>query len=135
MMKRIWMRPCRRRSPRATASRGRRGPPGRAWGPAPKNSPAGPVINDRAKQTILNYIQIGMKEGRLAAGGEPADGNGHYIQPTVFADVDFRARIAQEEIFGPVVAVIKARDFESALEIANSTEYGLTGAVFTKNPE
>jgi len=104
-------------------------------GPAPENFPAGPVINDRAKQTILNYIQIGMKEGRLAAGGEPADGNGHYIQPTVFADVDFRARIAQEEIFGPVVAVIKARDFESALEIANSTEYGLTGAVFTKNPE
>ncbi len=104
-------------------------------GPAPENFPVGPVINDRAKQSILNYIQVGMKEGRLAAGGEPADGNGHYLQPTVFADVDSRARIAQEEIFGPVVAVIKARDFDDALVIANSTEYGLTGAVFTKNPE
>ena len=104
-------------------------------GPAPENFPVGPVINDRAKQSILNYIQVGMKEGRLAAGGEPADGNGHYLQPTVFADVDSRARIAQEEIFGPIVAVIKARDFDDALVIANSTEYGLTGAVFTKNPE
>ncbi len=106
-----------------------------AVGPAPDNFPVGPVINDRAKQTILNYIQVGGKEGRLAAGGEPADGNGHFIQPTVFADVDVRARIAQEEIFGPVVSVIKARDFDNALEIANGTEYGLTGAVFTKNPE
>jgi 1-pyrroline-5-carboxylate dehydrogenase len=104
-------------------------------GPAADNYPAGPVINDRAKQTIMNYIQVGMKEGRLAAGGEPADGNGHYLQPTVFADVDFRARIAQEEIFGPVVAVIRARDFDDALVIANGTEYGLTGAVFTRNPE
>ncbi len=104
-------------------------------GPAPDNFPVGPVINERAKQSILTYIQIGMKEGRLAAGGEPAAGNGHFIQPTVFADVDFRARIAQEEIFGPVVAVIKARDFDDALSIANSTEYGLTGAVFTRNPE
>ncbi len=106
-----------------------------AVGPAADDFPVGPVINDRAKQTILNYIQIGGKEGRLAAGGETADGNGHFIQPTVFADVDARARIAQEEIFGPVVSVIKARDFDDALEIANGTEYGLTGAVFTKNPE
>jgi len=106
-----------------------------AVGPAPDNFPVGPVINERAKQSILQYIQVGMKEGRLAAGGEPADGNGHFIQPTVFADVDFRARIAQEEIFGPVVSVIKARDFDDALTIANSTEYGLTGAVFSRNPE
>lgn len=80
-------------------------------------------------------MDIGRREGRLAAGGEPADGNGHYLQPTVFADVDPRARIAQEEIFGPVVTVIKARDFDDALEIANGTEYGLTGSVFTQNPE
>ncbi len=104
-------------------------------GPARDNFPAGAVINGRAKDTIMEYINIGKREGRLAAGGEPADGDGHYIQPTVFADVDPQARIAQEEIFGPVVAVIKARDFDHALAIANGTEYGLTGAVFSRNPE
>ncbi len=104
-------------------------------GPAKDNFPAGAVINGRAKDTIMEYITIGKREGRLAAGGEPADGDGHYIQPTVFADVDPQARIAQEEIFGPVVAVIKARDFDHALAIANGTEYGLTGAVFSRNPE
>jgi len=104
-------------------------------GPGKDNFPVGAVINERAKQSILKYIDIGRREGRLAAGGEVADGNGHYLQPTVFADVDPKARIAQEEIFGPVVSVIKARDFEDALEIANGTEYGLTGSVFTQNPE
>jgi len=104
-------------------------------GPAKENYPAGPVINERAKQTILEYIQIGKSEGRLMAGGEPGDGSGHYIQPTVFTDVRPNARIAQEEIFGPVVAVIKAKDFDDALAIANSTEYGLTGSVFSRNPE
>ncbi len=104
-------------------------------GPAKENYFAGPVINERAKQKILEYIQIGKKEGRLMAGGEPGDGAGHYVQPTVYIDVDPHARIAQEEIFGPVVAVIKAKDFDDALAIANSTEYGLTGAVFSRNPE
>ncbi|MDQ7844409.1 MAG: L-glutamate gamma-semialdehyde dehydrogenase [Armatimonadota bacterium] len=104
-------------------------------GPAKENYPSGPVINERAKQTILDYIRIGKSEGRLAAGGEPGDPSGHYIQPTVFVDVDPRARIAQEEIFGPVVAVIRAKDFDDALAIANGTEYGLTGAVFSRNPE
>jgi len=104
-------------------------------GPARDNYPSGPVINQRAKETILEYIRIGKTEGRLAAGGEPGDPSGHYIQPTVFVDVDRRARIAQEEIFGPVVAVIKAKDFDDALAIANGTEYGLTGAVFSRNPE
>jgi 1-pyrroline-5-carboxylate dehydrogenase len=103
-------------------------------GPSTENYPAGPVINERARRSIMGYIDVGKREGKLAAGGEPADGPGHFIQPTVFADVDPRASIAQEEIFGPVVAVIKARDFDDALAIANGTEYGLTGAVFTKNP-
>jgi 1-pyrroline-5-carboxylate dehydrogenase len=93
----------------------------------------GPVINARAKQSILEYIEIGKKEGRLIAGGEEASGPGYYIQPTVIADVAPQARIAQEEIFGPVLAVLKARNFEEALEIANNTEYGLTGGVYTKN--
>ena len=93
----------------------------------------GPVINARAKQSILDYIEIGKKEGRLLAGGEEAPGPGYFIQPTVIADVAPQARIAQEEIFGPVLAVLKARNFDEALEIANNTEYGLTGAVYTKN--
>lgn len=104
-------------------------------GPAKDNFPVGPVINARAKSGIMEHIAAGMREGRLMAGGEPAGDEGHYIQPTVFADVDPRARIAQEEIFGPVVAVIKARDFDHALEIANGTQYGLTGAVFSRTPE
>ncbi len=104
-------------------------------GPARDNFPAGPVINGGAMKTIMEYIDVGKREGRLAAGGEPGDGEGFYVQPTVFADIDPQARIAQEEIFGPVVAVIKARDFDHALAIANGTEFGLTGAVFSRNPE
>jgi len=103
-------------------------------GPAKDNYPSGPVINEGAKKTILEYIRVGKSEGRLAAGGEPGDAAGHYIQPTVYVDVERTARIAQEEIFGPVVTVMKARDFDDALDIANGTEYGLTGAVFSRDP-
>jgi 1-pyrroline-5-carboxylate dehydrogenase len=91
----------------------------------------GPVINQRAMDSILEYIEIGKKEGRLVTGGGPAGDGGFFIQPTIIADVDPQARIAQEEIFGPVLAVIKARDFDHALQIANNTEYGLTGAVYS----
>ncbi len=94
----------------------------------------GPVINARAKESILKYIEAGKKEGRLIAGGEAARGEGYFIKPTVIADVDSKARIFQEEIFGPVLAVTKARDFDHALQLANDSEYGLTGAVFTSNP-
>jgi 1-pyrroline-5-carboxylate dehydrogenase len=94
----------------------------------------GPVINKSAEEKILRYIEIGQKEGgRLVAGGGKAPGNGYFIRPTIIADVDPKATIAQEEIFGPVLAVIKARDFDQALEIANNTEYGLTGSVYSKN--
>jgi 1-pyrroline-5-carboxylate dehydrogenase len=95
----------------------------------------GPVINEAARRAILNYIDIGKTEGRLVAGGGPAPGEGYFIQPTVIADVPPEARIFQEEIFGPVLAVTKARDFDHALELANRTDYGLTGAVYTKNPK
>jgi len=94
----------------------------------------GPVINARAKESILKYIETGKQEGRLISGGESADGEGYFIKPTVIADVDSKARIFQEEIFGPVLAVTKAKDFEHALQLANDSEYGLTGAVFTSNP-
>ncbi len=93
----------------------------------------GPVINANARKSILEYIEVGKKEGRLVCGGDAANGPGFFVEPTVIADVPPQARIAQEEIFGPVLAVIKARNFDEALEIANNTEYGLTGAVYTKN--
>jgi 1-pyrroline-5-carboxylate dehydrogenase len=95
----------------------------------------GPVISNAARKTILNYIEIGKSEGRLVIGGGAAPGEGYYLQPTVFAGVDSKARIFQEEIFGPVLAVSRARDFSHAIELANDTEYGLTGAVYTRNPD
>jgi len=93
----------------------------------------GPVINDKARQSILRYIETGKREGRLVAGGGPAEGPGYFIRPTVIADVGKDATIFKEEIFGPVLAVTRARDFDEALELANSSEYGLTGAVYSKN--
>jgi 1-pyrroline-5-carboxylate dehydrogenase len=95
--------------------------------------PMGPVISAGARKSILDYIEVGRGEGRVITGGVPADGPGHYIQPTVIADVEPKARIFQEEIFGPVLAVSKARDFEQALEMVNDTEYGLTGAIFSND--
>jgi 1-pyrroline-5-carboxylate dehydrogenase len=95
----------------------------------------GPVINERAKQSILQYIETGKREGRLITGGASADGDGYFIRPTVIADIDRKARIFQEEIFGPVLAVTKARDFDHGLELANDSEYGLTGSVYSQNPQ
>jgi 1-pyrroline-5-carboxylate dehydrogenase len=101
----------------------------------------GPVISEAARKTILEYIEIGKREGRLVVGGEAAggeassSGGGYFIPPTIIADVEPTARIFQEEIFGPFLAVTKARDFEHALALANDSQYGLTGSVFTTNPE
>src|SRR5438270_4368927 len=102
-----------------------------------ENKTMGPVVNEGAMKSILNYIEIGKKEGRLLTGGAAAKeaGEGYYLQPTVFADVAPRARLSQEEIFGPVLAVIKSRNFDDGLAIANNTEFGLTGAVYTSSPE
>jgi 1-pyrroline-5-carboxylate dehydrogenase len=107
----------------------------RVGDPAEPAVDVGPVINERAVERILDYIEIGRSEGRLVAGGERAPGEGYFIEPTVFADVEPGARIAQEEIFGPVLAVIRSRDFDEALNIANGTDFGLTGAVYTRNPQ
>ncbi|MGO9229437.1 MAG: L-glutamate gamma-semialdehyde dehydrogenase [Bryobacteraceae bacterium] len=104
----------------------------------PADDPAnymGPVISQGARRTILSYIEVGRKEGRLVAGDRSVAGDGFFIPPTIIADVDSRARIFQEEIFGPVLAVTRARDFGHALELANDSEYGLTGAVFSNDPE
>jgi 1-pyrroline-5-carboxylate dehydrogenase len=100
------------------------------------NYPVGPVVSERAMKTILKYIGIGAKEGRLVVGGKRVAGlDGYYIEPTVIADVKPNDVIAQEEIFGPVLAVIKSNNFDHAMAIANGTKYGLTGAVYTKNPK
>ncbi len=103
--------------------------------PTEKENWFGPVINRMAVEKIMGYIKIGKDEGRLVHGGNylGEEMKGFYIEPTIFSDVDPKARIAQEEIFGPVVAFIKAKDFDDALEIANSTEYGLTGSLYSKD--
>jgi 1-pyrroline-5-carboxylate dehydrogenase len=91
----------------------------------------GPVVDAAALRKHLEYIEIGKREGRLVCGGEAiaVPAGGYFLQPTIFADVNPAARIAQEEIFGPVLAVIRAADFDEGLAIANDTEYGLTGGV------
>lgn len=93
----------------------------------------GPVIDQAAFDKIMSYIEIGKKEGELVAGGHGDNSQGFFIEPTIFADVDENARLMKEEIFGPVVAFCKAKDFDHALKIANNTDYGLTGAVLTNN--
>jgi 1-pyrroline-5-carboxylate dehydrogenase len=95
----------------------------------------GPVVNEKAFKSISKYIETGKKEGELLAGGNTDPKNGYFIEPTVIGPVDAQSTIAQEEIFGPVLAIIKAKDFDDALRIANDTQYGLTGAVFTDNEE
>ena len=101
------------------------------------NPNMGPVVNKAAMDSILGYIETGKKEGRLVAGGkavENADG-GFFIEPTVIADIAPDAVIAQEEVFGPVLAVIKVKDFDEGLKVANNTEYGLTGAIYSGSRE
>ncbi len=98
-----------------------------------ENFYAGPVVNQAACKSILDYIEIGKKEGRLLAGGHAVatPDAGYYIAPTVIADVAPTARISLEEIFGPVLAIIQSNSFDEALAIANNTEYGLTGALYS----
>ena len=98
-----------------------------------ENFAIGPVSDHGAYNKILEYIEIGKTEGRLVSGGSKAEGNGYYIQPTVFADVKPEARIMQEEIFGPVLAISKAESFEEAIDIFNNTEYGLTGSLYSND--
>ncbi len=99
------------------------------------NSYMGPVINQAALESMLRYIEIGRNESRLVAGGHAVSTpeGGYYLEPTVFADVAPGATISQEEIFGPVLAIIKVDSFEEGLAVANNTEYGLTGALYTSD--
>jgi 1-pyrroline-5-carboxylate dehydrogenase len=95
----------------------------------------GPVIDQSAFTKIMSYVEAGKKDGQLVAGGEGDDSEGYFIRPTVFKDIDPMGTLSQEEIFGPVLAIIKARDWSHAMEIANNTEFGLTGAVYTANKD
>ncbi len=95
----------------------------------------GAVIDQGAYDKIWGYIEIGKSEGKLLLGGEKPGGPGYFIPPTIFGDVSPTARIAQEEIFGPVLSCIKANDFEDIIKIANGTMFGLTGALFSKSRE
>ncbi|WP_314586461.1 L-glutamate gamma-semialdehyde dehydrogenase [Paenibacillus terrigena] len=101
--------------------------------PTDRITNVGPVVDDKAYRKIQEYIEIGKQEGRLVWGGNTGDPQGYFIEPTIFADVDATARISQEEIFGPVVAFTKASSFDEALQFANNTDYGLTGAVISRN--
>src|SRR6202795_3982405 len=104
-----------------------------------ENANMGAVINEGSMKSILEYIEQGKKDGRILTGGERAtkasNGEGYFIQPTVIADIPAKSTLEQEEIFGPVLVVIKSRNFDHALEIANDTEFGLTGAVYSSSRE
>ncbi len=93
----------------------------------------GPVIDSSARDRILEYIEIGKKEARLALEMETPE-KGYFVPPTIFKDVPADGKIAREEIFGPVLAVIKVKDFDEALAVANSTDYALTGGLYSRTP-
>ena len=102
-----------------------------------ENANMGAVINEGSMKTIMSYIEQGKKDGRLITGGARATnaGDWYFIQPTVIADIPPKSKLEQEEIFGPVLTVTKAGNYDHALEIANDTEFGLTGAVYTRSRE
>jgi aldehyde dehydrogenase (NAD+) len=98
----------------------------------------GPLANRKQFDTVLAYVDLGRREARHVCGGEPITGDGHehghFVMPAVFADVNNRSRLAQEEIFGPVLAVVDVDGFDDALAKANDTHYGLSAAIVTRNP-
>ncbi|TNF09121.1 MAG: L-glutamate gamma-semialdehyde dehydrogenase, partial [Bacillota bacterium] len=103
-------------------------------GPAElKETFVGPVNDSRAFEKITSYFEVGNKEGKLIFGGKADSSKGYFIEPTIYIDVKPDARLMQEEIFGPILAVCKVKDFNEALDVANNTEYGLTGAVISNN--
>lgn len=100
-----------------------------------ENKQIGPVSSKRSINKIMEYIEIGKTEGELVIGGNKVDKNGYFVEPTIFSNIKTTDRLAQEEIFGPVLSFIKAKDFDDAISIANDTKFGLTGAIYTLNKE
>jgi 1-pyrroline-5-carboxylate dehydrogenase len=101
--------------------------------PQDPDTNVGPVTGLDQMQKILEYVDVARTEGRIVAGGDRVGEHGYFVAPTVVADVSPTARIAQEEIFGPVLAMIRAKDWDDAIAIANGTEFGLTGAAYSKD--
>lgn len=101
--------------------------------PEKQNTDVGPVIDKKAYEKIISYFDIGNSEGSLLVGGTSSNKTGWFIEPTIFADVAPTSRLMQEEIFGPILAICKVSSFDEALEVANNTEYGLTGSVFSRD--
>jgi aldehyde dehydrogenase (NAD+) len=106
-------------------------------GPGLEDPDMGPQVSEDELETTLEYIDIGKEEATLAAGGslaveDPAE-DGYFVEPTVFTDVETDMRIAQEEIFGPVISVIEVSDFDEAVAVANDTDYGLSASVMTND--
>jgi len=98
----------------------------------------GPLVNEKQRETVDQYVQIGKQEGaKLLLGGEVLDGDGldmgFFYAPTIFGDVHYRMRIAQEEIFGPVVVIMPVGSYEEAVQVANSTPYGLSSSIYTQD--
>lgn len=104
-------------------------------GPADENPSMSALINERAQEKSHRYIDLGYTQARPVLGGSPVPEGGHYVAPTVFGDVDPQSPLAQEEIFGPVIAAIRAANFDEALTIANGTMFGLTGGLMSSVPE
>uniref|UniRef100_UPI00059314CD aldehyde dehydrogenase family protein n=1 Tax=Nosocomiicoccus massiliensis TaxID=1232430 RepID=UPI00059314CD len=109
----------------------------RVGNPEDENNTIGPVVSKEAQDRVYNYIESGKKEATLLIGGGrvESEDKGYYVEPTVFTKVDNNSKIAQEEIFGPVLSIITYNDVDEAVEIANDTTYGLYGAVFGENDE
>lgn len=101
--------------------------------PTDQKTFVGPVNDKNAFKKISSYFEVGEKEGKLLFGGKANDEKGYFIEPTIYIDVAPDARLMQEEIFGPILAVCKVKDFDEALRVANNTEYGLTGAVISND--
>ena len=102
--------------------------------PAEPTTYMGAVIDRNAFDKIKSYIEIGKQEGKLVLGGDTGNGDdGYFIPPTIISDIAPDARLAQEEVFGPVLGFIRARDYDHALEIANNTQFGLTGGVYSND--
>ncbi|PKM90727.1 MAG: 1-pyrroline-5-carboxylate dehydrogenase, partial [Firmicutes bacterium HGW-Firmicutes-10] len=101
--------------------------------PEDKNTFVGPVNDKNAFDKITSYFEVGEAEGRCVTGGKADGSKGWFIDPTIYVDVASDSRLMQEEIFGPILAVCKVKDFDEALKVANNTEYGLTGAVISNN--
>jgi 1-pyrroline-5-carboxylate dehydrogenase len=93
----------------------------------------GAVINERAQKKILEYVEQGRKEGQVVAGGNPGPGDGFFVMPTVVDKVPRTGKLAKEEIFGPVLAVLTVKDFDEGIAVANDTEYGLTGSLYSRD--